>query len=271
MMNSGETAEIWRLTNGRAVSLGEWDGGGWNRRTARRSVPAFSGPSLFGSQPFRGVLAAPAAGGAAGVIAFGADAADVFGEAVGVFVGEVEGEFVGGGLDAVEAEVIGYQLLGGRGGRRTLVHGELALFGGFGEVLVDALGDDVVGDLAEIGVEELGEFEILWPEDGVEEGLFQPDHNGGVALAGEAVGFELVAADEGEEELAFPGVGEAELELLRFAGEGVELDVEAFEGGVGGGHFAEGVGAEEEGLHLGDLVEEFVAGHGPMGGKPGWY
>jgi len=136
------------------------------------------------------------------------------------------------------------------------------LFGGFGEVVVDPFGNDVLGDLAEVGVEELGEFEVLRPEDGIEEALFQSDHDGGVALAGEAVGIELMTSDEGEEELALPGVGHAELEFLRFGGEFVELRSEALEGGVGGVHLAGGVGAEIEGFDFGDFFEEFVVGHG---------
>lgn len=49
----------------------------------------------------------------------------------------------------------------------------MLLFGGVGEVVVDALGDDVAGGLVEVGVEEIGEFQKLRPEDGIDEGLSQ--------------------------------------------------------------------------------------------------
>ena len=70
----------------------------------------------------------------------------------------------------------------------------------FGNVAMDAFGDDAVGDVFEVIAEGGAEVEVLRPEGFVDEGAGDADHDGGAALAGVSVGFEAVTTEEGDEE-----------------------------------------------------------------------
>ena len=76
-----------------------------------------------------------------------------------------------------------------------------------------AAGDDVLGGFIEIGVQEFGKFQKLWPEDLIHHGGGDANHDSGSVLAGPAIGVKIVAAAEGDEELAFPGVFDFDFEL----------------------------------------------------------
>ena len=81
-----------------------------------------------------------------------------------------------------------------------------------------AAGDDVAGGFVQIVVEEFGEFQELRPQDLVHHRPGHADHDGGGPLAGETVRIEIVAAAEGDEELALPRIVDLELVFDRRLG-----------------------------------------------------
>jgi hypothetical protein len=81
-----------------------------------------------------------------------------------------------------------------------------------------------------------------------------------------------MAADQRQKELAFPWIGQGELELHRWPRCGGKLGMEAFERTPRRLHFALRLGGFEQGLNLADFIDEFVAGHGgrKVKGTTGW-
>jgi superfamily II DNA or RNA helicase len=89
---------------------------------------------------------------------------------------------------------------------------------GLGAVLVDHLGDHPFGDVVEVAAERREDLAELGREGVLDEPPGRPDHDGRVALAAVAERAEAVAADQREQHLAGPGVGEREPKLHRGVG-----------------------------------------------------
>jgi hypothetical protein len=93
---------------------------------------------------------------------------------------------------------------------------------------VHGAGDYVTGGFIEVVVKQFRKLQILRPQDVVKKPSLQPDHDGGVALAWAAVWLKVIATYQCQKELAFPWIGQGELEFdrrLRCSG---ELGLEAF-------------------------------------------
>jgi hypothetical protein len=74
-------------------------------------------------------------------------------------------------------------------------------------------------------------------------------------------GTETMPPGEGEEKLALPGIGQAELELNGSLRDGGELGFEALERAGGGIDFSGKRAAIEEGFDFADFGDDFFAGH----------
>ena len=159
--------------------------------------------------------AATAVGCAAGVVAFGGDAADVFGEAVGVVVDEVEGESAVVFLDGVEGEV-----------------------GEAGVVVLDLDGEGIGGEDGGAVFEDGGELVAL---DAVVDVGGDPDleeaFTFGADLAAAVDEFLFDEADFGDVEVRRDFLAVGELEGDGFSGVGGEGGFE-----VGDGHGGEVIG-----------------------------
>lgn len=75
---------------------------------------------------------------------------------------------------------------------------------------MDFFADDFFCGSGEVFDEGAVEGLEFGPEDGIDEGFWGFDHDGGCSLSGVAVGFEVVAVAEGDEELSGPGIVEGD-------------------------------------------------------------
>ena len=80
---------------------------------------------------------------------------------------------------------------------------------------VDAAGDDAVGDVFEVLLEDLAQFHEFRPEGVIDEAFRHADHDGIAPLAGVTVGAQVVTAQQGHEELLRPAIDEGEFVFER--------------------------------------------------------
>jgi hypothetical protein len=77
-----------------------------------------------------------------------------------------------------------------------ILTGDDFLLAGIG---VDAAGDDAVGDVFEVLLEDLAQLHELGPEGVIDEAFWHADHDGIAPLAGVTVGAQVITAQQGHD------------------------------------------------------------------------
>jgi hypothetical protein len=139
--------------------------------------------------------------------------------------------------------------------------GQQGCLGSFGEITMNAAGNNVPGGFAQVVVEELLELKKLRPKDLIHKGGRCAQHHCRMALAILAVGMEAMTPCQGKEELAFPGIWQAELVFDRRFGHCAELGIEPLESTGSGSHFTGKFAAAEQRFDFADFGNDFFTGH----------
>ena len=140
-------------------------------------------------------------------------------------------------------------------GRIPIVRPLLGLAG----FLVDRLADDPPGDLGEVAHQRLVQGLELGPEHVIEEALGAFDRHCGPPLARVAKGLKAVAPGQGQEELARPGIADAEadLDVPGLLARLVQPGPDPLARRIGGQPLARGRGPGKERLDLAQPLAKF--------------
>jgi hypothetical protein len=135
--------------------------------------------------------------------------------------------------------------------------------GGLGRVTMDDLCDDPAGGFVPVRVEGRVDLLILGPERLLHEAPGGLGHDGGVALPAVAIGLDVVAAQQGQEDAAGPDVAERELHLDRRAltGQLLEAGLDSLSRLSSGFSLTSCGRPSEEGLDVAELLLELGLVH----------